>query len=118
MEPSAAAAAAAHRRVKRAMGLLRAAAASLAADARDVDLVAELELRQGDPVEPLLELLALARHRHGDVDVVILTRPGGRRHPGAGWQKDVAPPSAEDRPPGLPPPTIPGQEHIARPRSN
>jgi hypothetical protein len=79
MDASAAAAAAAHRRVKRAMGLLRAAAASLAAETRDVDLVAELELRAGDPVAPLLELVALARHRHGDVDVVILTRPGPSR---------------------------------------
>lgn len=76
MTPHAAAAAAAHKRVKRAMGLLRAAAASLAPLAGELDLVGEVHLEQGQAeLDELLELLELARRRHGALDVVILAAP-------------------------------------------
>lgn len=72
----AAAAAAAHRRVKRAMGLLRAAATALAPHAGELDLVGEVHLEQGQSdLTTLLELLELARGRHGALDVVILAAP-------------------------------------------
>lgn len=75
---TAAATAAAHRRLKRAMGLLRTAAAALAplVDELDLDLVGEVHIEQGqDSIDELLQLLELARHRHGDLDVVILAAP-------------------------------------------
>lgn len=80
MEPRAAAAAAAHRRVKRAMGLLRAAAAALAPDVDELDLVAELHLDAGADLSPVLEALELARARghRGALDVVVLAAPASR----------------------------------------
>lgn len=71
-----AAAAAAHKRVKRAMGLLRGAAAALAPLADELDLVGEVHLAQGQTdLEELLALLRVARERHGALDVVILAAP-------------------------------------------
>jgi hypothetical protein len=75
MEGSAAAGASAHKRVKRAQGLLRAAAKLLAPLADDADLVGELELHADDDLEQLLELVALARRGRPSIDVVILARP-------------------------------------------
>lgn len=76
MDASAARAAAAHRRVKRAMGLLRAAATALAPELDDLDVVGEVHLAQGQhDRDELLALLDLARARHGALDVVILARP-------------------------------------------
>lgn len=71
----AATAAIAHKRVKRALGMLRAASKLLAPVAGDLDVVGELELEQGDDVDELLELVALARRGRASVDVVILARP-------------------------------------------
>lgn len=79
MHAPAAAAAAAQKRVKRAMGLLRAAAPLLEELAQDLDVVAEVHLRPDDPPALLLEALEHARRLHrGDLDVVILGR--GRTH--------------------------------------
>lgn len=73
---SAAAAAAAHRRVKRAMGLLRGAAQALAPLADELDLVGEVHLQQGQTdLTELQDVLRVARHRHGALDVVILAAP-------------------------------------------
>ena len=79
MDAHAAAAGQAHRRAKRAMGLLRAAARLLAPLQEDLDLIAEVHLEQGQ--EDLTELTAaldVARHRHGPLDVVIFAQP--RKH--------------------------------------
>jgi hypothetical protein len=75
MEARAAVAAIAHKRVKRAMGLLRAAARDLAPEAAEVDVIGELELRAGEPLDELLELVALARRGRASVDVVIVAHP-------------------------------------------
>jgi hypothetical protein len=77
MEARAAAAAAAHKRVRRAMGLLRAAAAALAPELEDLDVVAELRLEPGADLAPVIEALELARARghRGALDVVVLAAP-------------------------------------------
>lgn len=78
MEARAAAAAAAHKRVRRAMGLLRAAAAALAPELEDgLDVVAELRLEPGADLDAVLEALELARARgyRGALDVVVLAAP-------------------------------------------
>lgn len=78
-DPRAAAVAAAHRRVKRAMGLLRAASAALAPELTDVDVVVELRLEHPDDVEQLRALVAVALERHGGpLDAVILASPSAR----------------------------------------
>jgi hypothetical protein len=80
MNAQAAAAAAAHRRVKRAMGLLRAAATALAPEASELDVAGEIHLEPGEDPERVLELLRLIRHRHhGPIDVVILAAPAPPR---------------------------------------
>lgn len=76
MKGGPAAAAAAHKRVKRALGLLRGAAALLAPDAGELDLVAEVRVADsGDDLQALLELVRLAVHRHGPLDVVVFSQP-------------------------------------------
>lgn len=77
MEASAAAAAAARKRVKRAMGLLRAAAPLLAELGDELDVAGELHLEPGDDLGRVLELLELLRARghRGPLDVVILATP-------------------------------------------
>ena len=79
------AAAAAHRRVKRALGLLRAAANALAPELADVDVVGELRVSSAADVEALVELIDLARVRAGgrELDVVVLSippEPGAASH--------------------------------------
>lgn len=78
MEPSAAAAGAARKRAKRAIGMLRAAAPLLsqAADAleADFDVVGELRVGADDDLEHALELVRLCRHRHGELELVVLAR--------------------------------------------
>jgi hypothetical protein len=77
MEGRAAAAAAAHKRAKRATGHLRAAARLLAPEAAELDVVAELELRRTNPtaLEGLVELLELELSRRPELTVVIVARP-------------------------------------------
>lgn len=112
---TAAAAATARKRVKRAQGLIRAAAALLAEATRldDADLVAEVHLEPGQTdLAELVEVLDVARSRGGALDVVVLASPRqrtGDRHAdaleprqGAGWTKDVAPPDPASWPRGLP----------------
>jgi hypothetical protein len=78
---TAAAAATALRRVKRAQGLIRTAAALLA-EARtlaDADLVAEVHLDPGQTdLAELVEVLDVARSRGGALDVVVLASPRQR----------------------------------------
>lgn len=65
----------AQRATKRALGLLRGAARLLAEAGADVDLVAELEVRDRASELELAELV----HRHlaqrGTLEVVVLARP-------------------------------------------
>lgn len=75
MEGTAAAAAIAHRRVKRAMGLLRAAAKTLAPETGELDVVAELAVTDDASAGELVELVELARSRYPELDVVVLARP-------------------------------------------
>jgi hypothetical protein len=73
---STAAAAAAHKRIKRALGLLRGAAAALAPLADELDLVGEVHLEQGQTnLDELLAVLRVARERHGALDVIVLAAP-------------------------------------------
>lgn len=69
----------AQRATKRALGLLRGAARLLAEATADVDLVAELEVRDRAGELELAELV----HRHlaqrGTLDVVVLARPRPQR---------------------------------------
>lgn len=78
MEAGAAAAGAARKRAKRAIGMLRAAAPLLvqAAEALegDFDVVAELRIADAGDVDRALELIRLARSRHGDLELVVLAR--------------------------------------------
>lgn len=79
MEPSAAAAGAARKRARRAIGMLRAAAPLLAQAAEalegDFDVVGELRVGAGDEdLEHALELVRLCRHRHGELELVVLAR--------------------------------------------
>lgn len=68
-------AAAAHRRVKRALGLLRQASQALAPELADVRLVGELTVETDADAQELLELVRLGRHRHGRLEVLIVTAP-------------------------------------------
>jgi hypothetical protein len=88
MDGRAAGAAAARKRVKRAMGLLRAAAPLLAEAAEEVDVAGELhldpdELAPAREVELVAELLTIirARNRRGRLDVVILSAPARKLEP-------------------------------------
>lgn len=73
--PRAVVAALAHRRLKRAQGLLRAAVKAIAPDAADVDVLGEARLEDAGDVQELVELVELLRHRYGVVDVVLLSTP-------------------------------------------
>lgn len=77
MEGRAASAAAAHKRVKRAMGLLRAAARDLAPEAAELDVIAEVELERTYPagLDGIVELLELELTRRPSLSVVIFARP-------------------------------------------
>lgn len=67
------------------MGLLRAAAPLLAETAAELDVVGEVHLEQGQTdLAELQKLLALARTRHGALDVVILAAPRSRPTPQEG----------------------------------
>lgn len=78
MEARAAAAGAARKRAKRAIGMLRAAAPLLAQAAEalegDFDVVAELRIDEPADVDRALELVRLARARHGELELVVLAR--------------------------------------------
>lgn len=58
--------------------MLRAAAALLAqaGDALDgdFDVVGELRIEPDDELEQALELVRLCRHRHGELELVVLAR--------------------------------------------
>lgn len=97
------------------MGLLRAAAVTLAPDVAELDVVAELHIDPGASLAPVVEALEVARARghRGALDVVVLATPATEDAPAtparsrsardAGWTKDVAPPDPATRPAGLPP---------------
>jgi hypothetical protein len=78
MEARAAAAGAARQRARRAIGMLRAAAPLLAQAAEalegDFDVVAELRIADLEDVDRALELVRLARSRHGELELVVLAR--------------------------------------------
>lgn len=79
MEASAVTAALAHRRVKRSLGLVRKLArevADLLDD--DVDLIGEVALDAGAPLDEVHELLAHARRGRASVTIVVIATPGER----------------------------------------
>jgi hypothetical protein len=82
----------ARRRVKRAVGQLRAASTDLAATlaGADEDVVGVQHATSLADLEPLAALVRLGLERHGELEIVILARP--RRAP------TTAPQGIGDRP--------------------
>lgn len=74
MEAAAVVAGLAQRRVKRAMGQLRKAAADLADT--ELDVLGEVELPAGADLDKVNELLAFCRRGRRSVTVVVVARPG------------------------------------------
>lgn len=70
----------ARRRVKRAAGQLREASADIAAALGDTDTVGVVHATKTTDAQTVAALVRLGLDRYGEVDVVVLARPGRAPH--------------------------------------